>query len=503
MTDGRLPEPVRRAAGFGSRSAVADAGGVWTYGDVVARAGSAARALLGGARDLAEARVALLAHPGADYVAGLWGTWMAGGISVPLSPQQTPPEWEYLLDDSGATHAMISPEHEDALRRLAAPRGIRLLTIAGAADRGGATPAPASDTGNERRALMLYTSGTTSRPKGVVHTHGSLAAQVECLTAAWEWRQDDRALHVLPLNHTHGVVNVLACALWCGATCEFAGGFEPWATWKRLASGDITVFMAVPTIYSRLIATWRDAPEEVRSAWSRSAARLRLYVSGSAALPVRVLEEWRAITGHTLLERYGMTETGMVLSNPLHGERRPGCVGMPLPGVGVRLVDDGLAEAPIGTPGELLVCGPGVFREYWARPDATAAAFIEGAWFRTGDIAVLEEGAYRIMGRASVDIIKTGGEKVSALEIEASLRDHPVIAECAVVGLPDAEWGECVAAAVVLYPGASLTLADLRDWARDRLSPAKRPRRLFVVDALPRNAMGKVSKPALIQYFEA
>jgi malonyl-CoA/methylmalonyl-CoA synthetase len=216
-----------------------------------------------------------------------------------------------------------------------------------------------------------------------------------------------------------------------------------------------------------------------------------------------VLEEWRAITGHTLLERYGMTEIGMALSNPLDGERRPGFVGTPLPGVEVRVVDEAGRDVPAGVPGELLVRGPGVFREYWRRPAATVEAFTEGGWFRTGDVAACEDGAYRILGRLSVDIIKTGGEKVSALEVEAVLREHPSIADCAVVGLPDPDWGECVAAVVALREAAALTLPALREWARVRLSGPKLPRRLLVVPALPRNAMGKVVKPALITLFDA
>jgi malonyl-CoA/methylmalonyl-CoA synthetase len=336
----------------------------------------------------------------------------------------------------------------------------------------------------------------------VVLTHGNLAAHVECLSEAWEWRQDDRALHVLPLNHTHGVINILACALWNGAVCEFAGGFDAARVWQRLASGDITVFMAVPTIYSRLIAAWREAPPDVRAAWSRGAAGLRLFVSGSAALPVPVLEEWRAITGHTLLERYGMTEIGMALANSLHGARRPGFVGAPLPGVEVRVVSEAGEGVAGGTPGELLVRGPGVFREYWGRPDATAAAFAADGWFRTGDVAACEDGAFRILGRLSVDIIKSGGEKVSALEVEAVLRDHPDIADCAVIGVPDPEWGECVGAVVAPRGPGTITLPGLRDWARARLSGPKLPRRLVTVPVLPRNAMGKVVKPQLIQLFE-
>ena len=506
MTAERLPALVRRAPGFGGRRALIEPAGEWTYDDLAARASGLAAVLLDRRHDLEEARVALAAPPGLPYVAGQWGTWMAGGVSVPLSLQQTRHEWEYILDDSRATEVIVAPEHAGIIGPLAAARSIRLTST----DNAGAAPSPGPSEwpsmpaiGPDRRALMLYTSGTTSLPKGVVLTHGNLAAQVECLSEAWAWQPDDCALHVLPLNHTHGVINVLACALWNGAACEFAGGFDAAQAWQRLASGDITVFMAVPTIYSRLIAAWREAPPDARAAWSRGAAGLRLFVAGSAALPVPVLEEWRAITGHTLLERYGMTEIGMALANPLHGARRPGFVGAPLPGVEVRVVSETGEDVAAGTPGELLVRGPGVFREYWGRPGATAAAFAADGWFRTGDVAACEDGAFRILGRLSVDIIKSGGEKVSALEVEAVLRDHPDIADCAVIGLPDPDWGECVAAVVAMRGPATITLPGLRAWARARLSGPKLPRRLVTVPVLPRNAMGKVVKPELIQLFEA
>ncbi len=366
-----FPAIVRRALAFGNRRAVAGPDGEWTYAGLAARAARLAGLLLDGRLDLEEARVALMAPPGASYVAGQWGTWMAGGVSVPLSPQQTPREWEHILDDSRAGDVIVAAEFLEALRPLASTRRIRLTSTS--ADGPEEWPSPGEwrslpRVAPGRRALMLYTSGTTSRPKGAVLTHANLDAQVECLTGAWEWRADDRALHVLPLNHTHGVINILACALWNGATCEFANGISPADVWQRLARGNErggpSVFMAVPTIYSRLIAAWRGAPEETRAAWSAGAAGLRLFVSGSSALPVPVLEAWRAITGHTLLERYGMTEIGMALSNPLRGERRPGLVGVPLPGVDVRLVDEAGQDVTAGVPGELLVKGPGVFLEY-------------------------------------------------------------------------------------------------------------------------------------------
>jgi malonyl-CoA/methylmalonyl-CoA synthetase len=257
----------------------------------------------------------------------------------------------------------------------------------------------------------------------------------------------------------------------------------------------------VPTMYSKLLAAWHDADEDARRTWSAGARRLRLMVSGSAALPVSVLERWREATGHTLLERYGMTEIGMALSNPLDGERRPGTVGEPLPGVEVRLVDEAGREVGPGLPGEIEVRGASVFLEYWQRPDATREAFRDG-WFRTGDVAVVEGGRYRILGRLSADIIKTGGYKVSALEIEEVLREHPAVLDCAVVGVPDETWGERVAVAVVARAGRAPGTEDLRAWASSRLSAHKLPTRVALVAELPRNAMGKVEKGRVKTLFQ-
>jgi malonyl-CoA/methylmalonyl-CoA synthetase len=277
--------------------------------------------------------------------------------------------------------------------------------------------------------------------------------------------------------------------------------FDATIVWDRIASGDITVFMAVPTIYVRLIAAWEASSPERRAMLSASASRLRLMVSGSAALPVSTLERWREITGHTLLERYGMTEIGMAISNSYRNERVPGSVGRPLPGVDVQLVNDRGEAVAAGTPGEIEVRGANVFGEYWSRPEATHEAFRNG-WFRTGDTAVLENGVYRIMGRTNIDILKTGGHKVSALEIEETLREHPAVTECAVVGLPDDEWGERVAAALVLKQDCALDLESLREWAKERMSTHKVPSRLLLLETLPRNAMGKVTKPAVKALFE-
>ncbi len=490
---------VARARAHGDRTGVVTPERAFTYRDLLDASARVAAALLEGRSDLSEACVAFLAPPTFDYVAAQWGIWRAGGVAVPLAVSHPPAELEQVIRDADASIVLVHPDLAGNLEGVKLSPAVRTVTTAAAAGTTPHSPLPGVEVG--RRALIIYTSGTTGKPKGVVTTHANIRAQVTSLVAAWEWRADDRILLVLPLHHVHGIINVVACALWAGACCEMAPPFDAVRTWERIAAGGLTLFMAVPTIYHKLIAAWEAAPAARRRGYSAGCARMRVMVSGSAALPVQTLERWREISGHTLLERYGMTEFGMALSNPVRGERRPGFVGTPLPGVDARLVDEeGRAVAP-GTPGELEVRGPGVFLEYWRRPEATTAAFRAG-WFRTGDVAVVESGAYCLLGRSSVDIIKSGGYKISALEIEEVLRTHPAVAECAVVGVEDVEWGEKVCAAVEPR-GAEPTLAELQAWARERLAPYKLPRALRCVAALPRNAMGKVTKPDVAALFGA
>jgi len=482
----------------------------YTYRDLIDASNEVAHRLLdlhadsdldASTRDLDGARVAFLVPSGFEYVAVQWGVWRSGGIAVPLCTAHPRPELEYVIGDAGVEIVVAHPEYEAIVRPIAADRGLKYIGTGEAlsdfsdsrhaiARRSGKT-LPTID--GDRGALILYTSGTTSKPKGVLTTHRNIEAQVTSLIQAWEWSGDDHILHVLPLHHIHGIINVLTCALWAGARCRMLPHFDAEAVWESISTHDLTLFMAVPTIYTKLIAAWESAPPERQTALSAACRKLRLMVSGSAALPVSTLERWREISGHTLLERYGMTEIGMGISNPLHGDRRPGSVGIPLPGVEIKLVDERGRQVAPGSPGQIYVRGPGVFQAYWRRPEATRAAFDDG-WFRTGDVAVLEEGYYRILGRESVDIIKTGGYKVSALEIEEVLRTHPDILECAVVGVPDPEWGERVSAAVIARVGADLSLEGLRLWAKERLAVYKVPTRLQVVSELPRNAMGKVTK---------
>ncbi|MEE8524569.1 MAG: acyl-CoA synthetase [Thermoanaerobaculia bacterium] len=491
-----------RARSFGERPAIVDPDGTYSYRDLVDAAVRVAAVVTQHVDSSeAEPRVAFLVPPSFDYAAVMWGVWRAGGIAVPLALAYPQPELEYAVGECDAALLIADPELAPRLEPIARERRIPLLgtdavLVAGSAGQAG-SQVPAVDP--RQGALILFTSGTTGRPKGAVLTHANVQAQVESLAQAWAWSRDDRILEILPLHHLHGIINILSCALWSGALCEILPRFDAEEVWNRILGGRITLLMAVPTIYVRLIAAWEAAGDDRRRTLSRAVRGLRLMVSGSAALPVPVLESWRRISGQVLLERYGMTEIGMALSNPLDGERVAGAVGAPLPGVEVRIVgEDG---RPLGDDeaGEVEVRGPTVFREYWRRDQATRESFRRDAWFRTGDVGIREQGVYRLLGRQSVDIIKCGGEKISALEIESVLAGHPAIRDCAVVGMPDPEWGHRVAAAVVLEDGTALDLDGLRGWCKERLAVYKVPSALHLLDELPRNAMGKVTKPAVAE----
>lgn len=486
-----------RAAQHGGQPALRDGKKVFTYRELVDRADRVAAALLQDGKDLNEARIGVLVPPGADYVAAQWGVWRAGGVFVPLSLSATPKEISYALADAEIACLVTTKE---SAAGLPPPDAVRVVDIADAlktATDGKFFPAISP----ERRAMMLYTSGTTSKPKGVVTTHGCIAAQIESLVAAWHWSADDRIPLFLPLHHVHGIINILCCALWSGAQVETFPRFDTASIFPRVAADAYTVFMAVPTIYVKMIEALEGMDAAERAKVVRGFTRMRLMVSGSAALPAGIHRKWEEITGQKLLERYGMTEIGMALSNLYEGERRPGAVGVPLPGVSVRLKnDEGKIVSGEDEPGEIQVRGPTVFLEYWKRPEITAESF-DDRWFRTGDIAVRENGYYRIMGRSSVDIIKSGGYKLSALEIETVLLDHPHIAECAVLGIEDPTWGESVAAAVVPAAGRSIAEEDLRAWCKEKMSPYKVPRIFKFPPSLPRNAMGKTTKPEVKKLF--
>ncbi|KAG7315269.1 hypothetical protein KOW79_021357 [Hemibagrus wyckioides] len=479
--------------------------------------------------DLQGKCISFLCANDASYTVAQWATWMCGGTAVPLCRKHPVSELEYVISNSQSSLLLAGEPYTATLGPLAHKLGLPCLHLPPSASLDALHRAEPRCQSNEeisdwaeRPAMIIYTSGTTGRPKGVLHTHSSLQVMVQALVSEWAWSRDDVILHTLPLHHVHGIVNKLMCPLWVGATCIMLPDFSPQKVWEELLSFRspvVTVFMAVPTIYSKLIQhydqhfTQPHVQDFIRAACKE---RIRLMVSGSASLPQTVLERWKLITGHVLLERYGMTEIGMALSNPLNGPRIPGAVGAPLPGVEVRIVMTNTSNTTIaegnskhtrvkpgleGREGELQVRGSSVFQEYWNKPQETKDGFTEDGWFKTGDTAVYKDGVYWIMGRTSVDIIKSGGYKISALDVERHLLAHPDITDVAVIGARDSTWGQKVVAVVQMKKGKTITLPELKAWAREHMAPYTIPTGLIVVEDMPRNQMGKVNKKDLLHQF--
>lgn len=519
-----------RAPAFGDRVAIIDSSGSHSYKQLYCRslnlADRISNALDSG--DLEGKRISFLCANDASYTVAQWAAWMSGGTAVPLYRKHPQSELEYIISDSQSSLLVAGDPYAETLEPLAQKMGLPCLTLPPTSE---LSTLDGTDTKEketaitdwaDRPAMIIYTSGTTGRPKGVLHTHSSIQAMVQCLVSEWAWTRDDVILHTLPLHHVHGIVNKLLCPLWVGATCVMLPDFQPQKVWGMLLSSKVplvNVFMAVPTIYSKLIQYYDQhftQPHVKDFVKAVCKERIRLMVSGSAALPLPILQRWEKITGHTLLERYGMTEIGMALSNPLNGPRTPGAVGLPLPSVEVRIVMNNTTNTKIvegnhretqvrssleGKEGELLVRGPSVFKEYWNKPQETIESFTDDGWFKTGDTAVYRDGVYWIMGRSSVDIIKSGGYKISALEVERCLLAHPHIIDVAVIGAPDATWGQKVTAVVQLKKGQSMTLPKLKTWARDHMAHYTIPTGLVLVEEMPRNQMGKVNKKDLVRHF--
>ena len=543
------------------------------------------------------ASIATFQLPGYDYVRSMLATWMLKKVFVPLQTRHSPRELQYIMLDSKASAVLYSKSDDneeniqnhhryDCLNSFGVPlidtdnidnsSFLSCKPLAGCWEEGAHISNDPDD-----GALVLYTSGTTGLPKGVLHTQSSLEHQVKSLVSAWDYSDQDKALHFLPLHHLHGVLNNLLCVLYAGGEVEFIPSAQPHVIYERIArekklysthdllkhnlfthkpantsmlqqvdekegelkkrekkekkeKGDskamrpITIFMAVPTIYSKLLdhaakptypgkthltvnmAEMTKLRGDIRDS-TLVFPQLRLMASGSAAMPTPVMSRWQRLSQQTLLERYGMTECGMILSNPLEPveERMPGYVGKPLPFVQCRVVDEdedgNEVEIPANSdqPGELRVRGPTVFSHYLNKPQETKEAFDWQGWFKTGDIVQQsEEGVYRILGRASSDIIKTKGYKISALEIERELLSFTAIREACVVGEEDETLGQALVAVCVLkttYREGDNHIAGLDEFLQDRLAHYKRDfKRVHIVEELPRNAMGKINKKTLL-----
>ncbi len=497
---------VSNANKHANKIAIYANGNAYQYKQLLHESANLSYKLLNNRKDLDECRVAFMVAPGFNYVKTLWAIWQAGGVAVPLCITHPLPSLEYVLDDTNADILVLSKEYIEVLRPYLTKTNITIIFIEDeqlaylSAKEINSNTLP--EVNINRKALILYTSGTTNKPKGVVTTHGNIAAQITTLIDSWCWTENDNTICVLPLHHVHGIINVVCCSLWAGASCTFIPQFLPEHIFDLFKTNHINVFMAVPTIYFKLMTYLEGIPTRNQLELKQLMSKFRLMVSGSAALPVSVMERWESYSGQRLLERYGMTELGMAISNPYKGERKAGYVGMPLSGVSIKLVNEQYEEVALGEPGEIIVSGNNVFLEYWQKPEATKESFTKDGWFKTGDIAIIEEGYYRIMGRSSVDIIKSGGYKISALEIEEVLRQYETIDDCAVVGVNNDEWGELIVAAIVLKTVDQLDEKMLNEWIVQKMAAYKKPRKYLIVNELPRNAMGKVVKNDVKKLFE-
>lgn len=427
-------------------------------------------------------------------------TVLAGGVFLPLNTAYTASEITYFLTDAEPRIFVCDPKCEDELSAVAKDAGVdQVLTIG--ADEGGSlperrdaaapgfTPAPR---GPDDLAAILYTSGTTGRSKGAMLTHRALASNAQTLKDSWHFSADDVLIHALPIFHTHGLFVATNITLLAGSSCIFMSKFDADDILGYMP--DATVLMGVPTFYVRLLET-----EGV----GKASVNMRLFVSGSAPLLAETHDRWRDVTGHAILERYGMTETNMNTSNPYDGDRRAGTVGFPLPGVEVIVTDPATgAPLPQGGIGVLEVRGPNVFAGYWKMPDKTAEELRDNGFFITGDLGRIDADGYvHIVGRGK-DLIISGGYNIYPKEIELVIDDLPGVVESAVIGVPHKDFGEAVVAVIVAQDGVEISAKDVSNMIKDNLARFKQPKRIGFVQALPRNAMGKVQKNVLREAYD-
>ena len=476
----------------------ADGGRHVTYGDLLgtsARFAHALRALGVSAGD----RVAVQADKSPEMLLAYLACLRVGAIFLPLNTGYTLAEVEYFVGDAEPALLLCRPAALDAMRALGARLGVGAVESLGAAgdgtflERAAGLPETLEDApqGPDDLAAILYTSGTTGRSKGAMMSHRNLGSNALSLAQAWRFTAADVLIHALPIYHTHGLFVATNVMLLCGGSMLFRAKFDADAVLADMARA--TALMGVPTFYTRLA----DHPGLTREA----VAHMRVFISGSAPLLAETHAAFAAKTGHAILERYGMTETNMITSNPYEGARIPGAVGQPLPGVEVRLAGEGGAAVEPGGVGTVELRGPNVFRGYWRMPEKTAAEFRPGGWFSTGDLGTFgDDGYLRLVGRAK-DLVISGGFNVYPKEVEAEIDALDGVLESAVIGLPHRDFGEGVTAVVVPRPGVALDEGAMLSALEGRLARFKLPKRILSVEDLPRNAMGKVQKNLLRERF--
>jgi acyl-CoA synthetase (AMP-forming)/AMP-acid ligase II len=495
-------------ANGGEKAAVVFEDRTWTFGDLDRLSRRYARGLAA-AGVAAGDRVAVYAETSPEVLVALLGHYRLGVVHVPINTRYRAEELAHVLTDSGAKAVVVGAgtDGERVLHETARPPALsHLILLGGEGDlaferlvetdvpysEAGAPPAPTdADT-----AILVYTSGTTGKSKGVALSFRAIVENTLAVTGLWRFEPSDRQAIALPLFHVHGLCLGVHGALLHGQTVLLFPRFDAAKIADAFAREGATVFQGVPTMYVRLLELLAARPEQ-----AMALRRARLFTAGSAALPADDFAAFEQSTGHRILERYGMSETLFTLSNP-YESRRPGTAGLPVPGCQVRIADEGGREAAVGEPGEVFVKSNGMMTGYWNKPAETAASFVNG-WFATGDIAHRDAGgAVTIAGRKSVDLIKSGGFKISAREIEDVLRRHPRVKDVAVVGAPDRVWGQSVVAAVVVegpaLPEAQL-LDELAAFCARHLADYKRPRAVRVLAELPRNALGKVQKHRILE----
>lgn len=469
-------------------------GVTFSYGEVDAQAARYANYLLETGLRRGD-RVAVQLEKSVESLFLYLACLRAGLVYLPLNTAYRSNELDYFLRDAEPGLIVVTPQNEVVMKEIS-QASIGSPVVSQGADGAGqlADQTASADTEfNTVRteaddlAVIIYTSGTTGRSKGAMVTHRNLVSNVRALTDIWKFSKADVLLHALPIFHVHGLFVANHCALTTGARLLWHDRFDPEAVVQDIERA--TVFMGVPTYYVRLLGD---------SKLTRArCARMRLFISGSAPLLAETHRDFEQRTGHRILERYGMSETGMITSNPFDGARRPGTVGVPLPGVLVRVVDDADRPLSLGEKGAIQVKGENVFSSYWRMPEKKQQEFTQDGWFRTGDIGVFDNSGYlSIVGRAK-DLIITGGYNVYPKEIELLLDELPNVAESAVIGVPHPDFGEAVTAVVVARPNASIDEAATIVVLKSKLAAYKVPKRVYLVEELPRNAMGKVQKNVL------
>jgi malonyl-CoA/methylmalonyl-CoA synthetase len=489
---GSLPEAFHAAAAeAGERPALEIDRVTRTHGELDAAAGRFAAFLRD--RGLPPGAVVLLAAPSAmPMVEAYLGSLRAGATVLLANPAYTKPELRHLAEHSGAAAAVAAGPSLDAVRAIAEELpALRAVIDVATEEPAGYDELPLEPLDPDAAALLAYTSGTTGRPKAVPLSHANVLSSIRSVMLAWRWSRDDVLVHSLPLFHQHGLGG-LGAALLSGARAVIAAKFDPEGTCRAVERERGTILLAVPAMYERLVA-WDGLGRAPLDS-------LRLMVSGSAPLSPALAERVKDVWGQYPLERYGTTESGLDLSNLYEGERRPGSVGLPLPGIQLELLDAQGRPVPDGEDGEIVVGGPQVFAGYRGDDEATAGSFHSGGRFRTGDIGRRDPqgGFISITGRAK-ELIISGGMNVYPREIELALEESPAVARAAVVGVPSERWGEEVVAAVVCESGASVVESELIEFVRERLAPYKRPKRVVMMDELPVNHMGKLVRSELVR----